>query len=122
MRFRDNVPIYQQIADDIKALIISEKLKSDDKLLSVREYMGHYSVTALTMQRALAVLEQEGVIYTKKGIGSFVAQDIQVALKNTSIDFVVTEFIDKMRAMGLSDQEMCEKINAALSVKISRGK
>ena len=77
MGFQDNIPIYVQIADDIKNEIISGKLQAMDKLLSVRQYSAKYQVTALTIQRAVALLESEGIIHTQKGVGSFVNSNHQ---------------------------------------------
>ena len=66
MGFQDNIPIYVQIADDIKNEIISGKLQAMDKLLSVRQYSAKYQVTALTIQRAVALLESRGLSTLKK--------------------------------------------------------
>lgn len=57
MIFQENVPIYVQIANDIKDKIIAGKLAEGEKLSSIREYSIDYEVTALTMQRALACNE-----------------------------------------------------------------
>ena len=67
MGFQDNIPIYVQIADDIKNEIISGKLQAMDKLLSVRQYSAKYQVTAPQQLRGqLLFLESEGISTLKK--------------------------------------------------------
>ena len=51
MAFQDNIPIYVQIADDIKNQIVRGSLPEEEKLGSIREYSARYQVTALTVQR-----------------------------------------------------------------------
>jgi len=114
MKFQDNIPIYVQIANDIKEQIVSDELKEEDKLLSIREYSVKYSVTALTMQRALALLETEGVIKTKKGVGSFVMKDIQKILKQDMVTKEVEAFVEGLKRIGLSSSEIIILVKEAL--------
>ena len=114
MTFQDNIPIYVQIADDIKAQIISSKLNDNDKLNSIREYSAMYQVTALTMQRAMALLEAENVIHTKKGIGSFVNPGTRETLRSKILAAMVREFITRATNMGLTHTEITELIKEGL--------
>ena len=106
MKFQDNIPIYVQIANDIKRQIIAGALPEGEKLLSIREYSGHYAVTALTMQRALALMESEKIIHTKKGVGSFVMANIQDTLKRSMLKEQVQAFIAELFKMGLTGEEI----------------
>ena len=106
MKFLENIPIYVQIANDIKDQIIAEKLHDGDKLSSIREYSIAYEVTALTMQRALALLEQEGVIETKKGVGSFVKHGVREQLKRKIVEELVRDFIARAANMGITGGEI----------------
>jgi len=103
-----------QIADDIKGQIVSKKLQEGDKLPSIREYSTQYSVTALTMQRALGLLESDGVVQTKKGVGSFVKEGILEKLKSTMLAEQVQTFIAQLTRMGLSNEEILELVKGAL--------
>ncbi|MCL2405266.1 MAG: GntR family transcriptional regulator [Defluviitaleaceae bacterium] len=106
MKFTENTPIYIQIANDIKDQIISAKLAEGDKLRSIREYSVQYEVTALTMQRAIALLETEDVVHTKKGIGSFVNTGMKEILKAKIVEELVHELITRVTNMGLSTNEI----------------
>ncbi len=65
--------IYEQIVDNVKELIITGMLKSEDKIPSVRELSKTLTVNPNTIQKAYRELEYQGYIYTVSGLGSFVA-------------------------------------------------
>lgn len=66
-------PIYEQIRDNLKRLIINGALKSDEKLLSVRELAVEMAINPNTIQKAYKDLESEGYIYSVRAKGFFVA-------------------------------------------------
>ena len=68
-----DVPIYEQISSQIKALIISNELKEDDALPSMRYLAKELRVSVITTKRAYEELEHDRFIYTVAGKGSFVA-------------------------------------------------
>ena len=72
MGFDAAAPIYIQIGDRIREEIISGKYPPGEQLKSVPEYAVFYEVSPLTMHRAMQYLESQGLIVTKKGVGSFV--------------------------------------------------
>jgi GntR family transcriptional regulator len=74
---RDPRPIYEQISEGFKRLIISGVLAADDKLPSVRELAGQLAINPNTIQRAYRELETAGYCYSVPGRGSFVAADRQ---------------------------------------------
>jgi len=110
MIFQENIPIYVQIADEIKAQIISGKLGDGEKLQSIREYSITYKVTALTMQRAMALLESEHVIETKKGVGSFVKAGVQKELTVKLVDDLIYDFITRAANMGITGDDLIKKV------------
>jgi len=70
LRSRD--PIYQQLVDKFKQLIMNQILEPDEKLPSVRQLAEELTVNPNTIQKAYRQLEQENFIYSVKGRGSFV--------------------------------------------------
>lgn len=71
----DNMmPIYEQIVQQIKELIINEKLKTGEALPSTRMLAKKLKISALTVKKAYDQLDQEGFITTVHGKGSFVSQ------------------------------------------------
>ena len=67
------VPIYEQIMEQIKAQIVSGKLKENDVLPSVRTLAKEQKISALTVKKAYDNLEQEGFTVTIHGKGTYVA-------------------------------------------------
>lgn len=71
--FSDDIPIYLQIMNQVKAQIAAGILKPGEKIAPVRELAMEAGVNPNTMQKALAELEREGVLYSKRTAGRFVA-------------------------------------------------
>ena len=102
MEFDAASPIYLQIGDFIKEEIVSGRLTPGDRLKSVREYSLLFEVSNLTIHRALRQLELEGVIVTRKGVGSFVSSRVDSEAQLDMIQSHVKDFISKMRKFGLN--------------------
>ncbi|HAQ07713.1 MAG TPA: GntR family transcriptional regulator [Bacillus bacterium] len=71
---RNRKPIYEQLVDKMKELVINEVLKPDEQLPSVRQLAQELTVNPNTIQKAYRELEVQGFIYSQKGKGSFVNQ------------------------------------------------
>ena len=83
---RDPRPIYEQICDNFRRLIVSGVLQPDEKLPSVRELAGELAINPNTIQRAYRELEAAGWIATVPGKGCFVCQ------KETEDGHIFAEF------------------------------
>ncbi len=70
---RDATPIYSQIERGLRAAIASGRLKVGDQLPTVRQLAVELSVNANTVARVYADLERQGVLETRRGVGSFVS-------------------------------------------------
>lgn len=73
LNYRDARPIYEQIKDGLRRLILSNVIREDEKLPSVRELASQLAINPNTIQKAYRELEQERYIYTVSGRGSFAA-------------------------------------------------
>ena len=71
INYRDSRPIYEQIKDGLKHLLLAGVIGKDEKLPSVRELASTMSINPNTIQRAYRELETEGYIYSISGRGSF---------------------------------------------------
>lgn len=80
LNYRDSKPIYEQIKDGLRRLVVTGAVKKDEKLPSVRELATSLSINPNTIQKAYRELEQEGYIYTIAGKGSYAAERTDVAL------------------------------------------
>ena len=73
LNYRDSKPIYEQIKDGFRKLIISNSLSANEKLPSVRELASGLAINPNTIQKAYRDLESEGYVYSIAGKGTFVA-------------------------------------------------
>ena len=73
LNLRDSRPIYEQVRDGLRRLIITGAIPAGDKLPSVRTLAGQLAINPNTIQRAYEALEQEGYAYSVPGKGSFAA-------------------------------------------------
>ena len=71
--YRDSRPIYEQVVDKFRLLILKGVLNKDDKMPSVRSLAMELSINPNTIQRAYNELERQGCIYTVKGRGNFIS-------------------------------------------------
>lgn len=69
----DPAPMYRQVMDQIKDAIVGGALSANDKLPSIRGICQELNISVITVKRAYTDLEKEGYIYTRPGLGSFVA-------------------------------------------------
>ena len=70
---QDGVPIYRQIANQVKYLIASGQLQTDEELPAIRTLAEYLSITPNTVVKAYGTLENEGLVYKRRGAGTFVA-------------------------------------------------
>ena len=76
--YSDKRPIYEQIVEKFRMLILNGVLETDEKLPSVRSLAVELSINPNTIQRAYAELERSGFVYSVKGRGNFVCKDSKV--------------------------------------------
>lgn len=83
LNYRDTKPIYEQVKDGILQMIYTQVLSPEEKLPSVREMASRLAINPNTISRAYKELEQEGILYTQSGIGTFVNKEIELQDKMT---------------------------------------
>jgi DNA-binding transcriptional regulator YhcF (GntR family) len=111
--FDENIPIYLQIIDLIKKELISGALEPGGRLLSVRDLSKKLEVNPNTVQRAYTEMEREGVVYTKRGQGSFILDDPETIskLREEIAGNRVAAFVKEMGEFGFSHSELLERIS-----------
>lgn len=75
MEFRDNEAIYLQIAGYVSEKILRQQWPPEEKIPSVRDLAGELQVNPNTVMRTYEYLQNQGVVYNKRGIGFFVAPE-----------------------------------------------
>lgn len=104
--YKDRRPIYEQVVEKLKDLMICGVLEQDTQLPSVRSLAMDLSLNPNTIQRAYAELERRGFIYSVKGRGSFVADTGSIrALKNSELKKELGDWIGEAKRAGLTEDK-----------------
>lgn len=111
-QFDNDRPIYTQLLEKIRILIISGVYPAGSRLPSVRELASEASVNPNTMQKALMELERSGLIYSQRTSGRFVTEDQdQIAsMRRTIAQSQVTDFLNSMKQLGYDADEAVDFI------------
>lgn len=114
LNYRDARPIYEQIRDGLRHLVVTGAVAEGEKLPSVRALASTLAINPNTIQRAYAALESEGYLITQPGKGAYAARagDGDGERKNTLLhqfDTVTAELI----FLGLTIQELTERVALA---------
>lgn len=117
MEYTANTPIYIQIVSSIKRFIVSEQWPPGSRVSSVRDLAAEFKVNPNTMQRALAELERDGLIYTERTSGKYVTRDSELIARTRrqmAID-IINGMYDNLYQLGFTKIQ----INALLNNKVS---
>lgn len=122
LNYRDSRPIYGQIKDGLRRMIVSGALEPGEKLPSIRAMAVDLAINPNTIQRAYAELEAEGFIYSVPGKGSFAARDAKEArLRSVSPEREaelirrLREVVAELRYLGLKDDEIIAAMNEGVA-------
>jgi GntR family transcriptional regulator len=106
-QFQSNIPIYLQLVNKFKYRIVSGELEAGSKIDSVRDLAIKYEVNPNTMQRALAELEREGLVYSERTAGRYITKnkELIVKMRETIANEIIDQFIKRMESLGYSQEE-----------------
>jgi len=115
--FRSRVPIYEQLVEKFKDLIISGVLMPDEQLPSVRILAGQVTVNPNTIQKAYRELEQQGYIYSLPGKGHFVKpiSPEKYAGRRETLTTELARIVAEMLYLGIEPQDIIEIIHQLTS-------
>ena len=107
LNYRDSRPIYEQIKDELRKLIVTGALSRDEKLPSVRALAAQLAINPNTIQRAYNELEAEGYTYSVPGKGSFAAENAgKDSQRRVELMEKVQELLSELHYLGVSQQEL----------------
>lgn len=112
INFRDSRPIYEQVKESLRRLIVSGALPPDDKLPSVRELASQLVINPNTIQRAYRELEREGYIVSVPGKGSF-ARDAggRDTARCSELFAELDDLVDELLYQGVLPEELKRRID-----------
>ena len=112
----NNKPVYIQLVEQLKVKIISGEIELDSKLDSVRSLAADAMVNPNTMQKALAELEREGFVYSKRTSGRFVTDNKEL-IENERKNLVkdnVKKPLDTLINLGYTNDEILSLVEEIL--------
>ena len=119
LNYRDSRPIYEQIRDGLRKLIVTGAMQRDEKLPSVRSLAQQLSINPNTIQRAYAELESEGYIYSVPGKGSFASGDTGAEeRRRQELLEQLLELAAELKYLGVSGEELAALVRKEEPVKL----
>ena len=118
VNIKSSVPVYVQIENEVRFAVASGRLKADDRLPSVRELSERINVNPNTVAKSYRDLEVMGYVYTRKGMGVYIAKGIANKSREDCFGGVVArmhEVICEAKAAGFMAKEIREVCNASLA-------
>jgi GntR family transcriptional regulator len=106
---RDPQPLYVQIIDGLRRALVLGILRPDDPVPSVRELAAQLVVNPRTVLQAYGELEREGVLYVRRGQGTFVAPEAYADRRRLARD-VAKRTLVEARRNGLNARELVRAI------------
>ena len=104
--YRDARPIYEQVRDNLRRLMVSGAIQEGEKLPSVRSLASNLAINPNTIQRAYAQLEMEGYVYSVAGRGTFVAEgQEQNLVRRRDVEDKVRPLLQELRELGMTEGE-----------------
>lgn len=112
LNFRDSKPIYEQVEDGIRKLVVNNLIAADEKLPSVRELASKYALNPNTISRAYRELEEQGYIYTLNGKGTFVAANEKVNdMRKEELLQQFDELVKELSFLMVPTEQLVERVS-----------
>lgn len=112
LNYRDARPIYEQVRDGLRHLVVTGALQAGDKLPSVRALASSLAINPNTIQRAYELLEAEGYVSSVPGKGSFAAPHHQVdSARRDGLLRTFDETATELFFLGLSADALSQRLS-----------
>ena len=111
------IPIYEQLAEQVKSQILSGVLAENEVLPSVRTLSASLKISALTVKKAYDKLEEDGFVVTVHGKGTYVTptnRQLAMEARRRAVEEDFTRVLDKARAVGMTRSEIRELLELLL--------
>ena len=118
INYKDPRPIYVQVCDALRQLILSGAIAPGEKLPSVRELAASLAINPNTIQRSYRELERLGLIHAVPGKGAFAATDDTAAQRRTQeLTDTLTAAVQELKLLGVSREDVLAAADAAYGME-----
>ena len=122
LNYRDARPIYEQVKDGLRHLVVTGALQAGDRLPSVRSLASSLAINPNTIQRAYEALEREGYLYTVAGKGSFASPQADVdAGRRARLLEQFDQSAAELLFLGMTAAELGARLQAAEAGRVRPG-
>lgn len=120
VQYTGSIPVYEQIMRYIKKEIVTGELNGEDKIPSILDLADRLSVNPNTVSRAYQELKREGLIETRRGMGTYVVRDktMNDRMKKELSQDLVLDFIEEMKASGFTAEEIIGFVSERLEKEV----
>lgn len=111
------VPIYEQLVEQIKGMLVRGELAADTPLPSVRSLSGELKISALTVKKAYDALEAEGMVKTVHGKGTYVVgvnRNLMLEEQKKEVESILDDALRRGKIYGLTASELREMVEILL--------
>ncbi len=116
-----SVPLYAQLCEQVLAAIARGDLRPGARLPSVRDVAAALAVNPMTINRAYGELERDGVIETRRGLGTFVAQRGRAEQKKAPrLREIAEPFVRRAQALGYDGRAIVETVKKLVAATSTR--
>ena len=122
--YNSGLPVWIQVKNRIAYLIGSGEYQAGDRLPTVRSLAVDLDISYNTVNRAYMDLEREGYISTRKGRGTFVAEQREIGAARATdspIELVIDDMIRACNGAGMDDEDIISMVKARLAYKAYKG-
>ena len=114
LNYRDTRPIYEQVRDGLRHLVVTGAIQAGDRLPSVRSLASSLAINPNTIQRAYESLEAEGYLYTVAGKGSFAAPQSDVkGIRRQALLHQFDQAAGELIFLGMTAEELSRRLSQA---------
>lgn len=107
--YRDRRPLYQQVKDNLRRMMLTGLLPPDEKLPSVRSLATQLAINPNTIQRAYSELETEGYIYSVPGKGSFAAAEGgEQQRRIRELKTQAAPLLEELKTLGCTEEDLLQ--------------
>ncbi len=117
MEFSTSTPIYLQVVEEIKRMLMSGELQPGEKLWSARDMAVRYQINPNTAARVYKELELQNLCFTKRGLGTYLTEEAGIAerLKKEKAKQLLADMVATFLGLGYTKEELQELFEKAIS-------
>jgi GntR family transcriptional regulator len=121
---RSGIPIYLQIVDQIKQMVLAGQLKVNDQLPTVRSLAADLRVNFNTVARAYRLLDEAGLISTQQGRGTYILEkpdeEVIKLIRAQTLDELTNHFLEEAIRQGCTPRQIMEMVQKYLNGSIEK--